>query len=123
MLEERTTYEDVIDAACVGQVGGHSRQAHRHAFAPTRSRSSASRYTATPLNAAFARFKELADRKVHLTDADLEAIVAEEIGTALEEGFALDVLEVQAADRDATAPGSSSAVTAASPRLPPRATA
>jgi len=47
------------------------------------------------LNAAFARFKELADRKVQLTDADLEAIVAEEVGTAIEEGFVLDVLDVQ----------------------------
>ena len=39
------------------------------------------------LNAAFARFKELADRKVQLTDADLEAIVAEELGTAARGGL------------------------------------
>ena len=32
---------------------------------------------------------------MQLTDADLEAIVAEELGTALEEGFVLDVLDVQ----------------------------
>ena len=32
------------------------------------------------LNAAFTRFKELADRKIELTDADLEAIVADEVG-------------------------------------------
>ena len=32
------------------------------------------------LNQAFTRFKELADRKVQITEADLEAIVAEELG-------------------------------------------
>jgi 2-isopropylmalate synthase len=47
------------------------------------------------LNAAFSRFKELADRKVQLTDTDLEAIVAEELGTAVEAGFSLEVLEVR----------------------------
>jgi 2-isopropylmalate synthase len=46
------------------------------------------------LNAAFARFKELADRKVQITDADLEAIVAEEMGTSVEPSFTLEALEV-----------------------------
>jgi 2-isopropylmalate synthase len=32
------------------------------------------------LNSAFTRFKELADRKVQITEADLEAIVTEELG-------------------------------------------
>jgi 2-isopropylmalate synthase len=43
---------------------------------------------------AFDRFKELADKKVELTDADLEAIVADEISAATEEAFELDSLEV-----------------------------
>ena len=46
------------------------------------------------LNQAFSRFKELADRKVEITEADLEAIVAEELGTDLVEGFHLEALEV-----------------------------
>jgi 2-isopropylmalate synthase len=46
------------------------------------------------LNAAFARFKELADRKVEITEADVEAIVAEELGQDLVEGFQLESLEV-----------------------------
>jgi 2-isopropylmalate synthase len=46
------------------------------------------------LNSAFARFKELADRKVDLTDADLEAIVAEEVGDRLQDTFSLESLEV-----------------------------
>ena len=35
------------------------------------------------LNQAFVRFKELADRKVQITEADLEAIVAEELGQGI----------------------------------------
>jgi 2-isopropylmalate synthase len=46
------------------------------------------------LNAAFTRFKELADRKVQITDADLEAIVAEELGTSVEAAFTMEALEV-----------------------------
>ena len=46
------------------------------------------------LNQAFTRFKELADRKVEITEADLEAIVAEELGQDLVEGFHLEALEV-----------------------------
>jgi 2-isopropylmalate synthase len=45
------------------------------------------------LNNAFRRFKELADRKVEITDADLEAIVAEEIGS-VGDAFHLESLEV-----------------------------
>jgi 2-isopropylmalate synthase len=41
------------------------------------------------LNAAFTRFKELADRKVQITEADLEAIVAEELGTSFVHRFDL----------------------------------
>ncbi|MGI9601672.1 MAG: alpha-isopropylmalate synthase regulatory domain-containing protein, partial [Acidimicrobiales bacterium] len=41
------------------------------------------------LQAAFERFKELADRKVQLSDADLEAIVAEEMGATVDHAFEL----------------------------------
>jgi 2-isopropylmalate synthase len=47
------------------------------------------------LNAAFARFKELADRKVQLTEADLEAIVAEELGQDLQDAWTLEFSECQ----------------------------
>ncbi|MGA2529165.1 MAG: 2-isopropylmalate synthase [Acidimicrobiales bacterium] len=96
VLTERSTYE-IIDAASVGQEGGQivlGKHTGRHAFADTLQKLGITAH-GDALNAAFARFKELADRKVHLSDADLEAIVAEELGTALEEGFVLDVLDVQ----------------------------
>ncbi len=41
------------------------------------------------LNNAFVRFKELADKKIDITEADLEAIVAEEIGTGVVHRFSL----------------------------------
>ncbi|MGA3214296.1 MAG: 2-isopropylmalate synthase [Acidimicrobiales bacterium] len=96
VLKERSTYE-IIDAASVGQEGGQiilGKHTGRHAFADTLAKLGII-VQGGALDAAFARFKELADRKVQLTDADLEAIVAEELGTALEEGFVLDVLDVQ----------------------------
>ncbi|MFM7617600.1 MAG: 2-isopropylmalate synthase [Actinomycetes bacterium] len=82
VLEDRETYE-IIDAREVGQeaaqivLGKHS---GRHAFAETLE-SIGLRLQGDALNHAFTRFKELADRKVEITDADLEAIVAQEIGT------------------------------------------
>ena len=57
-------------------LGKHS---GRHAFADTLEKMGL-KVQGDALNQAFARFKELADRKVELTDADLEAIVAEELG-------------------------------------------
>ena len=61
---------------------------------PTRSRRWASTCRATRSNAAFVRFKELADKKVEITEADLEAIVAEELGTGIVHRFAIHELEL-----------------------------
>jgi 2-isopropylmalate synthase len=99
VLSDRSTYE-IIDASTVGQeaaqivLGKHS---GRHAFADTLAKMGIT-IQGDALNAAFTRFKELADRKVELTEADLEAIVAEELGTAAGggagEAFTLESLEV-----------------------------
>jgi 2-isopropylmalate synthase len=81
VLSERTTYE-IIDPHAVGAgdsqivLGKHS---GRHAFADTLKKMGYDLH-GDALNQAFARFKELADRKVALTDADIEALVAEEVG-------------------------------------------
>ena len=95
VLAERLTYE-IIDAASVGQKGSQivlGKHSGRHAFADTLSKMGIT-IQGDALNSAFARFKELADRKVELTDADLEAIVAEELGTSVEAAFSLEALEV-----------------------------
>ena len=81
VLSERTTYE-IMDPAMVGQgesqivLGKHS---GRHAFADTLKKMGIT-IQGDALNAAFTRFKELSDRKIQLTEADLEALVTEEIG-------------------------------------------
>ena len=95
VLAERTTYE-IIDAASVGQTGRQivlGKHSGRHAFSDTLQKMGITIH-GDALNAAFTRFKELADRKVEITDADLEAIVAEELGTSVEQAFTLEALEV-----------------------------
>jgi 2-isopropylmalate synthase len=80
VLKERTTYE-IMNPAMVGishsnlVLGKHS---GRHAF---RSRLVELGFVLSEdeLNKAFARFKDLADRKKEITDHDLEAIVENEI--------------------------------------------
>jgi 2-isopropylmalate synthase len=96
VLSDRETYE-IIDASTVGQeaaqivLGKHS---GRHAFADTLEKMGL-HVQGDALNAAFVRFKELADRKVEITEADLEAIVAEELGAGIVHRFTIHELEVQ----------------------------
>jgi 2-isopropylmalate synthase len=95
VLTDRETYE-IIDAATVGQeaaqivMGKHS---GRHAFNDTLKKMGL-HMQGDALNAAFVRFKELADRKAEITEADLEAIVAEELGTGMVHRFSIAELEV-----------------------------
>ena len=94
ILEDASTYE-IMDPSAVGQgetqivLGKHS---GRHAFADTLEKMGIT-IQGDALNAAFARFKELADRKIQLTDADLEAIVAEELGGQVGRAFELSSIE------------------------------
>jgi 2-isopropylmalate synthase len=95
VLADRSTYE-IIDASTVGQVGSQivlGKHSGRHAFSDTLAKMGI-HISGDMLNAAFTRFKELADRKVELTDADLEAIVAEEMGERVEDMYSLESLEV-----------------------------
>src|SRR5215471_11559562 len=95
VLSDRETYE-IIDASVVGQeaaqivLGKHS---GRHAFSDTLEKMGLN-VQGDALNAAFVRFKELADRKIEITEADLEAIVAEELGSDLVHRFAVHELEL-----------------------------
>jgi 2-isopropylmalate synthase len=96
VLADKNTYE-IMDASAVGQeaaqivMGKHS---GRHAFADTLEKMGM-HVQGDALNGAFARFKELADKKIDITEADLEAIVAEELGTGLVHRFALAELELR----------------------------
>lgn len=94
VLMERTTYE-IMEAESVGWesnrivLGKHS---GRHAFANNLSQLGFP-MTGDDLDRAWARFRELVDRKVQLTEADLIAIVTDELGSA-EELFSLESLQV-----------------------------
>ena len=95
VLTERTTYE-IMDPTAVGQAGTSivlGKHSGRHAFKDQLEKMGY-RLQGDSLNSAFVRFKELADRKVQISDADLEAIVAEELGTHVESAYALESLEL-----------------------------
>jgi 2-isopropylmalate synthase len=101
VLKERTTFE-WIPAAEVGAepeqivLGKHSgRHALRDALQQL-----GFKVEGNALNQAFARFKEIADKKKRITALDLEAIVSEEMREAAER-YALDSFQVEAgSDRD-----------------------
>ncbi len=95
VLADRETYE-VMDANEVGQeaaqivLGKHS---GRHAFKDTLEKMGI-HVQGDALNSSFVRFKELADKKVAITEADLEAIVAEELGVGMVQRYSIYELEL-----------------------------
>ncbi len=96
VLKERTTYE-IMDARDVGLesnsivLGKHSgRHALRDALEQL-----GFKVSGQALNQAFARFKEIADKKKQVTSLDLEAIVSEEMRESAER-YALQSFEVTA---------------------------
>jgi 2-isopropylmalate synthase len=95
VLSNRATYE-IMDPLEIGLEGNRlvlGKHSGRHAFADALAKIGVE-LDAEHLNRAFARFKELADRKIQLTDQDLEAIVSEELGSAEVDTFVLDSVVV-----------------------------
>ena len=94
MLKNKRTYE-IMDAGTVGLnesklvLGKHS---GRHAFR-VRLEQMGYHLSDEQFQDAFRRFKELADKKKNVTDADLEAIIGDEIFHTYEE-WTLDTLQV-----------------------------
>ncbi|MCL4433376.1 MAG: 2-isopropylmalate synthase [Actinobacteria bacterium] len=102
VLSDRRTYE-IIDAATVGLQGSQivlGKHSGRHAFTASLEKMGIHAH-GDVLDQAFRRFKDLADRKVEITEADLEAIVAEEIGMGVVEGYVLESLEVSGGTEEA----------------------
>jgi len=96
VLKERTTYE-IMDATTIGLeqnsivLGKHSgRHALRKALEEL-----GFEVDGAALNAAFKRFKEVADRKKTVTALDLEALVSDEIRQAAS-AFELESFEIEA---------------------------
>ena len=99
VLKERTTYE-IMDATTVGLqansivLGKHSgRHALQQALADL-----GFHLSGQTLNTAFKRFKEIADKKKHVTAMDLEALVADELREETS-GFQLEWFDVEASSR------------------------
>jgi 2-isopropylmalate synthase len=95
VLANRATYE-IMDPVEIGLEGNSivlGKHSGRHAFVDALDKLGIS-LDDGPLNRAFARFKDLADRKVNLTDQDLAAIVAEELGAADEDLLVLESVVV-----------------------------
>jgi 2-isopropylmalate synthase len=95
VLANRATYE-IMDPLEIGLEGNRivlGKHSGRHAFADALAKMGVA-LEADHLNRSFARFKDLADRKIQLTDQDIQAIVSEEIGQAEQDVFALESLQV-----------------------------
>src|SRR6187200_2378381 len=99
VLKERATYE-IMDATTVGLdsnaivLGKHSgRHALRQALEDL-----GFAVSGQALNQAFARFKEIADRKKQVTAMDLEAIVTDELREEFA-GYTLEWFDVEASSR------------------------
>jgi 2-isopropylmalate synthase len=99
VLKERTTYE-IMDATTVGLeansivLGKHSgRHALQQALAEL-----GFAVSGQSLNAAFRRFKEIADKKRHVTALDLEALMTDELREEVS-GFQLEWFDVEASSR------------------------
>jgi 2-isopropylmalate synthase len=95
VLANRATYE-IMDPVEIGLEGNRivlGKHSGRHAFVDALGKIGIT-LDEGQLNRAFARFKDLADRKVNLTDQDLSAIVAEELGSAEQDVFLLESVVV-----------------------------
>ncbi len=99
VLKERTTYE-IMDATTVGLdansivLGKHS---GRHALQQALSELGIE-LSGQSLNTAFKRFKEIADKKKHVTALDLEALVTDELREEVA-GYQLEWFDVEASSR------------------------
>jgi 2-isopropylmalate synthase len=95
VLANRATYE-IMDPVEIGLEGNRivlGKHSGRHAFVDALAKIGIE-LDEEQLNRTFARFKDLADRKISLTDQDLQAIVTEEIGTGKEDVLVLEAIQV-----------------------------
>ncbi|NLD42960.1 MAG: 2-isopropylmalate synthase [Chloroflexi bacterium] len=98
ILKHRQTYE-IIDAETVGLSAGRlvlGKHSGRHAFTD-RLTQMGYHLDAEQVNRAFARFKDLADKKKIVSDADLAALVADEVFQP-QEVYRLEHLQVSCGD-------------------------
>ena len=106
VLADRLTYE-IMRAEDIGVTGAQivlGKHSGRRAFAQQLA-DMGYELTSDDLNRAFTRFKELADRKIEISDADLEAIVTDDMSATHEEAF--ELVSIQVSGGTATPPSAS----------------
>src|SRR5947199_96002 len=99
VLKERSTYE-IMDATTVGLEGNDivlGKHSGRHALRAALEELGFS-VSGAALNTAFARFKEIADKKKQVTAMDLEALVTDELREAMP-SYTLEWFDVEASSR------------------------
>ncbi|MGI9862410.1 2-isopropylmalate synthase [Moorella naiadis] len=99
VLKERTTYE-IMNPAMIGLVQNNiflGKHSGRHALR-SRLEELGFKLSEAELDKAFARFKELADRKKEISDRDLEAIVEHEV-KHIPEKFVLEHIHISTGNR------------------------
>src|SRR5256885_15753047 len=99
VLKERSTYE-IMDATTVGLEGNDivlGKHSGRHALRAALEELGFS-VSGAALNTAFARFKEIADKKKQVTAMDLEALVTDELREQLP-SYTLEWFDVEASTR------------------------
>lgn len=100
VLKNRRTYE-IMDAELIGLsnnllvLGKHS---GRHAFRSRLTELGIS-LSEDELNRAFLRFKELADKKKEISNADIESIVTDEIQTVEKDRYKMILVQVSCGDQ------------------------
>jgi len=85
VLKERTTFE-IIDPMRIGLSESKlvlGKTSGRHAF-KTHLEDLGYKFGEDELESAFARFKELADKKAQISDEDIEAIIADQVRTSVD---------------------------------------
>ena len=95
VLSNRATYE-IMDPVEIGLEGNSlvlGKHSGRHAFVDALDKIGVT-LDEDHMNRAFGRFKDLADRKVQITDQDLSAIVAEELGATDEDVLVMESLQM-----------------------------
>ena len=92
VLQDRMTYE-IMDAEEIGFEGGKivlGKHSGRHAFTSELEKMGYE-LSREELQRAFERFKELADKKIQISDKDIEAIVADEMRTFADDWELVDL--------------------------------
>src|ERR671922_1431473 len=99
VLKDRTTYE-IMDATTIGLEGNDlvlGKHSGRHALRSAL-QELGFEVDGQALNTAFKRFKEIADRKKHVTAMDLEALVTDELRDQLR-SYSLEWFDVDVSNR------------------------